>query len=232
MKNVVSTQTTPSHAVLAERLKACWRPTLSDEHALNDLFVVGRICRFQDDSPAYAYFLGERIGAISTDEAARSLIEEKLLAALLPVQQDGTTPAAASGEDRDPFDDKERAAANRIGLPSIVSQPGRDEGLRAEGREPEIIKAPFRAKGRAIIARLTSPPADEWQPIESAPKDGTYVVVYRPNLGRRAICVEQFDGTIWCAGDGFWPGEPTHWMPLPALPSDAHGTETKPTEGE
>lgn len=72
-----------------------------------------------------------------------------------------------------------------------------------------------------------SPPAWEpqWQPIETAPKDDTNVLLWwpfwvknRPTIGwfghrgiQQWVCPEA------CEGDG---EPPTHWMPLPPPPSD------------
>lgn len=69
----------------------------------------------------------------------------------------------------------------------------------------------------------------DWQPIETAPRDGTEVLV-----GVWAVFDEWDDGEhrppIWCAwvscagpGDDFgcegWNGAPaTHWQPLPEPP--------------
>ncbi len=72
----------------------------------------------------------------------------------------------------------------------------------------------------------------EWQPIESAPRDGSKILLGRftgkPKADREGyICVD------WCRqakdkrgfiGFGgfnttYWP--PTHWMPLPAPPKAA-----------
>lgn len=79
--------------------------------------------------------------------------------------------------------------------------------------------------------------AREWQPIETAPKDGTDILAY----GRA-----EYDGTLyakgrhvcWWEGDaitGFWSGRDatcdyrvTHWMPLPPPPAALQST----TDGE
>lgn len=61
----------------------------------------------------------------------------------------------------------------------------------------------------------------KWEPIETAPRDGTYVLGYGPHDGRGhyidAIHFWQSRWTIeWMHGYG----TPTHWMPLPAPPSE------------
>ena len=61
----------------------------------------------------------------------------------------------------------------------------------------------------------------EWNPIESAPKDGTEVLVGK-NYGRSSnYSVAWFDGDEWRdVGDMGWAGmdgednQPTHWKPL------------------
>lgn len=60
----------------------------------------------------------------------------------------------------------------------------------------------------------------EWRPIESAPKDGTRVLVWR----RREQGYDHVRmGVDWCK-NGVWQKSrrdmhPTHWMPLPPPPS-------------
>ncbi len=58
-----------------------------------------------------------------------------------------------------------------------------------------------------------------WQTIDTAPKDGTYVLVYRPNWAE-AILVgysgPNYPGE-WQTAEGI-PIRPTHWMPLPEPP--------------
>lgn len=68
----------------------------------------------------------------------------------------------------------------------------------------------------------------EWQPIESAPKDGTAFLGYRPGaspyVARKDCDIVHYSG--W--GGGIWEGangyakhnltDLTHWMPLPEPP--------------
>ncbi len=78
-----------------------------------------------------------------------------------------------------------------------------------------------------------------WQPIETAPKDGAWVLVYGRGpddeaKGERRTAVAQFTNYLngitreefwwqfaWYDG-GYYGGfdEPTHWMPLPAPPTE------------
>ena len=55
----------------------------------------------------------------------------------------------------------------------------------------------------------------QWQPIETAPKDKTLVLVYRPN-SREQIAIRVVRD--WCGRACCPIAEPTHWMPLPAPP--------------
>lgn len=75
----------------------------------------------------------------------------------------------------------------------------------------------------------------EWQPIETAPKDGTTILVRgRPTdlvmggdtlvkfhkLGTYTAAWDEIDSTF-CLSGGSWLGpfvSPTHWMPLPPPP--------------
>lgn len=68
----------------------------------------------------------------------------------------------------------------------------------------------------AAIAALRQP----WQPIETAPKDGTRVLLSTPT-GKVA------DGAFYQRyGVWSWPyvmANPTHWMPMPAPPAALSG---------
>lgn len=70
----------------------------------------------------------------------------------------------------------------------------------------------------------------EWQPIETAPKDGTEILLY-DGFGLQ-VCRYGFDSVhnrvkLWVYGDTLDQyntrldmADPTHWMPLPEPPND------------
>ena len=67
----------------------------------------------------------------------------------------------------------------------------------------------------------------EWQPIETAPKDGQAILV---TDGMDCYCVEWDEEFDWWAVDDNKLGPfrlrgsaPTHWMPLPPVPGPADG---------
>lgn len=58
-----------------------------------------------------------------------------------------------------------------------------------------------------------------WQPIETAPKDTTEILVY----GDERIFLVYWYLDEWINGDvtlGWAEIDPTHWMPLPSPPGD------------
>jgi hypothetical protein len=81
----------------------------------------------------------------------------------------------------------------------------------------------------------------EWQPIETAPKDGTPVDLWlvtkfsdhlkEPTRCRRITDAAWDDQWLWFNGiftahvegvrDGDWKAVATHWMPLPSPPASA-----------
>lgn len=67
----------------------------------------------------------------------------------------------------------------------------------------------------------TPPEARFWQPMESAPKDGTYILAIRHGHIRQAKwCADVFGKMRW-GNDGWWyPDEdqPSGWIPMPQLP--------------
>jgi hypothetical protein len=59
----------------------------------------------------------------------------------------------------------------------------------------------------------------KWQPIKTAPKDGTAILVYASEEGYSGFFVVAWEhGVVWRYGDDLEPPTPTHWMPLPNPP--------------
>lgn len=61
---------------------------------------------------------------------------------------------------------------------------------------------------------------NEWQPIETAPKDGTRVLVWRKHEAGYSqasrLGVDYYKNGSWWGSRRLMP--PTHWMPLPQAP--------------
>lgn len=64
----------------------------------------------------------------------------------------------------------------------------------------------------------------EWQPIETAPKNGLRLILAAHVSGNTRVFIGGFDpywhGKCWVSEDARVPigFEPTHWMPLPERP--------------
>jgi Lar family restriction alleviation protein len=80
-----------------------------------------------------------------------------------------------------------------------------------------------------------------WMPIESAPRDGTRVLIYQQKNTKQRKYWGVFIGFLHTPGNGkdppFWECEgssqrlsPTHWQPLPAPPMQPAATPTPPKE--
>lgn len=53
-------------------------------------------------------------------------------------------------------------------------------------------------------------------PIETAPRDGTAVLIYDPSIGWME---SRWNGRYWVFSGR--PVQPTHWLPLPPAPEEA-----------
>lgn len=83
---------------------------------------------------------------------------------------------------------------------------------------------------RATLARTPSVPDDvaaRWQSIETAPKDGTLILVY-DGSEPMTVTWEEFFGWQDNARGSYWGFTATHWMPLPEPPTAARASH----EGE
>lgn len=83
---------------------------------------------------------------------------------------------------------------------------------------------------------MSAPDKTGWMPIESAPRDGSYMLLYLPDSARADIVIGHWsEGELpngepdpdadWyeMVGDGGWPIDVpiTHWQPLPQPPEDS-----------
>lgn len=81
------------------------------------------------------------------------------------------------------------------------------------------------SRGKSLITNA-------WQPIETVPKDGTYIMLYGTQEPHEMISLQGrhvFSGywdridQYFCSTGSTWAGpfyECTHWMPLPPPPAD------------
>jgi len=133
--------------------------------------------------------------------------------------------------------EQKRIARELAAVPSSVPAPPPHEAA-AERVKRLMTPVPMTDAERlsdpdyGLAAPPSEPPA-HWQPIETAPKDGTLIIVWmRDEAPHRAW--QYLNGQLspnllalasWTNHNGggwvsFHPGQPTHWMPLPAPPSE------------
>lgn len=76
-----------------------------------------------------------------------------------------------------------------------------------------------------VIARVAAWLRRNWRPIESAPGGGRWVLVWWEQITDCALVAYKVCGKWRCPlmngyYEGAEAGSPTHWMPLPAGPTD------------
>lgn len=72
----------------------------------------------------------------------------------------------------------------------------------------------------ALIAAVSRSALGDWQPIETAPKDGTWILGVRNADERPCYAVVNWEG-IWTDGE-YTYSLLTHWIPLPPPPVVVH----------
>ena len=98
----------------------------------------------------------------------------------------------------------------------IDSLPSRRDWL-----DPELEKA-----AKLCIANPQCCEKPQWQPIETAPKDGSAILIsfwrFAKPGGERGAAIAHFVNGVWVddedEGGQFHP--PTHWQPLPTPPTE------------
>jgi hypothetical protein len=84
--------------------------------------------------------------------------------------------------------------------------------------------AEWQRRGRTGWLRSELQNPTTWQPIETAPADGTVILGYREGKIREAHRVPRDDCEMWVFGGLSGSAEfspqvkPTHWKPLPEMP--------------
>ena len=93
-------------------------------------------------------------------------------------------------------------------------------------RLPRLVPRPAGAAAEVwAVAEMS-----DWQPIETAPKDGTLVLLFQlvpPRMTGADHDIPHIYISSWWKGNDLNPpnwkdhflGQPTHWMPLPKPPS-------------
>lgn len=87
---------------------------------------------------------------------------------------------------------------------------------------PEAIRIVWIGLAAETVKAYLAALGDGWQPIETAPRDGTRVLLFAPATKDRAAVVRN---DYWWSQERAWahmrPDHSyTHWRPLPAPPRD------------
>lgn len=110
-------------------------------------------------------------------------------------------------------------AFERAGISIDVLQSWQDRAVKAEA---ELTKA------KAATAAAIKAERERWQPIETAPKDGTTIIGGKPFFDPFICHWRDAKGGQWFSdvAHGFWHEDVTHWMPLPEPPAAIRGGDT------
>lgn len=176
-----------------------------------------------------------------------SVTDPSLLAALLAAAREESRPdARPSHVGRE---EVARVIASALGDHFDHAFANKAEWNRASGENGgryrdinEPMQDDYLAAADAILALFS--PVDGWKPIETAPKDGTEVLAFRPDQGvfiarwawmeevvprdQNGDPIEDYDDSFadwWHDAWGWLERElaPTHWQPLPAAPPPPGG---------
>lgn len=192
----------------AELLKEVGEPVLYAEFAEDGGWL--------GDASEYADHLEEPHALFTSDQVAAAIIK-----ATKPLEEEV---------------EFQRTAHNRA-MEMMLEQGAQlaaaQEELQAANSECDLFRNNGRISDANEIAELRDQLAKaeqrvaEWQPISTAPKDGTVFLGYKLGQFRECYKVPRDDCDMWCFGgtsgaDDLFPNiKPTHWMPLPKAPNGA-----------
>lgn len=100
--------------------------------------------------------------------------------------------------------------ADKLAVFLNQSPAGQEIVSEAERRAIEMLRCELRAMLNG-----------GWQPIDTAPKDGTRLLIYDTDAFKRITIGHWSDD--WIDEDNADVWSPTHWMPLPRQPADPDG---------
>lgn len=89
----------------------------------------------------------------------------------------------------------------------------------------ELLRTPDPAFQQGVGPGIYQVP---WQPIETAPKDGTWILLF----GHKQYGVGVWVFGKWAMGSICMFEGSTHWMPLPDPPSPSHQTQPEAKESD
>jgi len=118
-----------------------------------------------------------------------------------------------------------RELADRLGrwLSAALDDPQVCDEMKAD------IEAWFDAGQPSLADQQDQNAKDAWQPIETAPNDGTRVIVWHEHFTAPCSARYYSPSSEWMMyyGGSSFKRQPTHWMPLPAPPGAARTQEPK-----
>lgn len=140
-----------------------------------------------------------------------------LMAAHQIISQLATPSPAASGDWQDGYRAGLEAAAK---VAETYQRDASFDDSQVGAIEHNANQANIAAAIRAIPA-----PSSPWQPIATAPKDGTRVLLLKVPTGELNVArfLHGAYGPDWCTPDGYRVVGATHWTLPPAPPAEAAG---------
>lgn len=90
--------------------------------------------------------------------------------------------------------------------------------IMKDGRPKKWIRSWCEEKGIDARIQLVEGKIMEWQPIETAPKDGTEIILWNKSWQSPHSGYYGWRGWEQAYECGPWKNQPTHWMPLPEPP--------------
>lgn len=118
--------------------------------------------------------------------------------------------------------------APRIRISSAEGSPSPIHGHNIEEDRRRGAEAITLARKLHAATNQPSPEDGGWQPIETAPKDGTWILIWGEQWSGAPIPdVGHWDDDDWRDDEHTVLAFATHWQPLPAPPTTEDGGEGK-----